>query len=146
MKHLDYFGVEIDGNADDFMDKLASAGLIEPESELSRIVRQTSDPSNTILLDNSDLFDYHDSIGFIYTSAVGLAKQVLWAIPSIAGEKDFQIIVNKIKQYYGTPTLFKYPNATWLFECGTILISDTFNQEYGIIVSFSDKQNADVDD
>lgn len=33
MKHLDYFGVEIDGNADDFMDRLASAGLIEPESE-----------------------------------------------------------------------------------------------------------------
>lgn len=143
MKHLDYFGVPINGTLNEFLDSLTKSNLISPVSDLARMTYEENfggeGPFNLV---GEKFLDIEGCVGFVSPSDSGQIMKVDWMVPSLFGNVGMNYIADKLKPHYGEPTVVGSVIA-WYFDYGSIMIVDSGNPEYGIIVGFSDKANSD---
>ena len=146
MRHLDYFGVPINGTLKEFLDCLTKSNLISPVSDLARMTYEENfggeGPFNLV---GEKFLDIEGCVGFVSPSDSGQIMKVDWMVPSLFGNVGMNYIADKLKPHYGEPTVVGSVIA-WYFDYGSIMIVDSGNPEYGIIVGFSDKANSDFED
>lgn len=145
MKHLDYFGVPINGTLKEFLDCLTKSKLISPISDLQLMVHNDYGIDEPFNLVDSKLLDIDGGIGVVFPSRLGQIMRIMWAFPNLHGRANMKFIADKLSKHYGKPTL-ENTVIVWAFNNGKINILDTGEREYGIVVSFIDRINSDTDE
>lgn len=143
--HFDYFGVPLTGTNFKIFENLEKANLIQKESELAKYCRlEYPNTGQEPIL--GGFFEIEDALGFIYFNSDGLARSIMWSIPTMS-EENLHYCINKISSYYTVrPIITQNGSKTyfWKFDNGDVRII-LAGPPHGIVLCFEDKINNSVD-
>lgn len=140
--NLDFFGIPITGIADDFINQIVSAGLAEPEHELSKISRSMNNSNGVILLEGiKPELSNEPIIMLVYPNKItGTIYQVILVFENDISKTYYTKASILLSDVYGDPTLKKNDteNIIWSSPCGNIMI---IRQDSTTLITFRDNKN-----